>query len=70
MQCPRFCRVATYSARPCRHIAEAPIELAGGQSVDENRQLGVFPTAMRPGPQGRIGTYLSSVYPGATLSPK
>ncbi len=49
------------------HAVDGRVELAAGQSVDGEIELGAFVTAMRTDDDGRITTYLASFHPGTSL---
>ncbi len=49
------------------HAVDGRVELAAGQSIDGDTELGAFVTAMRIDARGRIAQYLASFHPGTTL---
>jgi len=57
----------TLAHRIDHHAVDGRVELAAGQSVDGDTELGEFVTAMRTDDDGRITTYLASFHPGTSL---
>jgi ketosteroid isomerase-like protein len=57
----------TLAHRIDHHAVDGTVELAAGQSVDGDAELGAFVTAMRTDDDGRITTYLASFHPGTSL---